>query len=1681
MASLSMCSNLATESELKSKLSAAKREQEFLSMKITQIMGEGQFKPLEEQASFIAQMTEYNVQISKSIVKIQKLQADLDAYQKRSNEVVVSAPDALNTLVSTPETKNDLDIPSKNNQVMTTNSIKVNKYNPGVAFFETIEKNVRDDTKGEQLTVSNAAIKNSVEYNIAPVNQTLSSTVIPPQSIVQSNDEPKNNGFLGAMDSLKKGLRLSFNPAQVTPMSPKTDSMEKTKKGDGLMAAIGAMKKGQKLIFNPANSMPKNDGKSALETNSKDDGLMAAISAMKTGQKLTFNNATKLTNEVINNVENVNLPSETGNVVAIVKENINKYDPKTALFEKTWETGHNLENHPKHNHEVAAVSIRKVNKYNPELAFFETIQEKESDMVGVPENPLPVLVDVSKEQNKYDPQHALFHTTEDANNDVVVIQEKENTIIAGNIKVGNKYDPQHALFETTKDTKNDEVVILENDNPLVVGKAKKANKYDPGHALFTTTANAALQEDESSSKQSEPAALDTLRHQKYVEITCPGLESCPSTDNDKVNKIILEELQMPWRNTKSVRGDGSCYDYSCLELLSYPYLQEGTNMAGIGCHKSNRKVICDFLRNNTELHKQDCFELMKFNAVNELIHRKVPKNLQTWEHYLDEMANDTRCFADATYIRGAALYLKKDILIAGPTNTPQQPWTLVSGSIPGTSFKSQGQPLTLFRMNLHYEPIVRMKTESDGCRGCGEVTKDISAHLAKNEKKLCHIFYAEHSKENQTPVTDIKNATLNSAIPQQEQENDEPISNVPQEQGSEDKLAQSTTRHVKMHERIIGMDCELKHSPSLESDMPVHANECHKCLLQYASSNSLGDHRRTTQGNCLKRVCNEEEHQHEYLVKKFTSEEEAKDYILKLDGSWQKPKRNRNEIFKMTCDCVDGCQAKLRYQPVTRPDGTRDFLLQACMKHKVDNSIPDIEVVEMEMALQGEMVEEIFPSEAAAREHIEKLELDSFLRRRYRHPRKNGSHYEYYQCRRKEKYCPKSYSSKKNTGCVSKFTLTISPEGPVTMKSLLKHNHEEDEHSVMSQKERDKAAAAFKHGVSVKTYMDQQYAVPSHERTKGRLGDTSDFRRLHQKNAPQKVDITQKEKINVLKGLENPAWRGFSLNGHYGEVPKVLQHKENKQSSIFMFYMSDRQRQILAQYPQTLHMDGSHGTNRHGLQWVNFMVFDNRGCGIPVGHALVPQESEENLTPALKIIKKLEPEACEKIEFVSTDLAKCFLNTFQAVVKKQVKWIPCAWHLERAWRTNLQQSVPKMHKDLQELRLETSSVDNFDRRYTVLNDYYTSPAATKIEREKWKYFTENYSWHGTVAKPSDWARVHQKGCVPHNLYVERLHGEFKRDNKKSNMRIDELMYAIEELANKKEYHFIMRRQRKNIGIKDSQAVRLFNYNHFPMKGYSIEIKEDYDGTYCLVRKEATDKEEEKSYVLCQNKLSQCTGDTCQVRCKTCPPESPCSHEFGCTCIKYARTNICKHQHLLYMFLAGVPHTRPEPMKKPRAKRGAGQIPTLSQKRTHELQPQFGKLPVKKKGKKAREPLVIDPRETAMAKSIILLISKSPKSEDWGNWVTGDESQFHQFLIPLTYAEEDIVLKKYEEARSHWKCLACPDQTMEKHKKGWVTCDVCKKLCHISCSPFENKEQATSSGPWHCCSCRQTMRQQRRSQ
>ena len=73
-------------------------------------------------------------------------------------------------------------------------------------------------------------------------------------------------------------------------------------------------------------------------------------------------------------------------------------------------------------------------------------------------------------------------------------------------------------------------------------------------------------------------------------------------------------------------------------------------------------------------------------------------------------------------------------------------------------------------------------------------------------------------------------------------------------------------------------------------------------------------------------------------------------------------------------------------------------------------------------------------------------------------------------------------------------------------------------------------------------------------------------------------------------------------------------------------------------------------------------------------------------------------------------------------------------------------------------------------------------------------------------------------------------------------------------------------------------------------------------THYKIEKNGEYTESETLHYLRPNRMSQCIGDRCLVKCRKCIREHgegvACGHSLTCDCENYMRKNMCKHLHML---------------------------------------------------------------------------------------------------------------------------------------------------------------------------------------
>ncbi len=79
-----------------------------------------------------------------------------------------------------------------------------------------------------------------------------------------------------------------------------------------------------------------------------------------------------------------------------------------------------------------------------------------------------------------------------------------------------------------------------------------------------------------------------------------------------------------------------------------------------------------------------------------------------------------------------------------------------------------------------------------------------------------------------------------------------------------------------------------------------------------------------------------------------------------------------------------------------------------------------------------------------------------------------------------------------------------------------------------------------------------------------------------------------------------------------------------------------------------------------------FLVFiDARGEGAPAFQCLVESENEVGISAALRVLKKIAPEACRATRVLLTDISHVFVNSWKSVINSNVKISISGWHLQK--------------------------------------------------------------------------------------------------------------------------------------------------------------------------------------------------------------------------------------------------------------------------------------------------------------------------------------------------------------------------------------------------------------------------------
>lgn len=339
-------------------------------------------------------------------------------------------------------------------------------------------------------------------------------------------------------------------------------------------------------------------------------------------------------------------------------------------------------------------------------------------------------------------------------------------------------------------------------------------------------------------------------------------------------------------------------------------------------------------------------------------------------------------------------------------------------------------------------------------------------------------------------------------------------------------------------------------------------------------------------------------------------------------------------------------------------------------------------------------------------------------------------------------------------------------------------------------------------------------------------------------------------------------------------------YPELRSEDFFLVLMNDAQLEVLKQFGgDCICIDGTHAFEHvsSDFQLFSLMVLDNVGQGFPCSFLFCNRADTIVLTLFFKVIKKCLSDGLISPKTFMSDLDETFYGAWSEVFGPVSRQLYGSWHLERAWRNNLNR-IDDLEKQLVTYKKLKNVLDETDEHtfIAMLNNLNNELINDPDTSEFGKYF-EKYI-----------ASCCRKECgINNNMNLENMHRIIKYiyfvGNKDRTM--DAAIFLLMRFIRDKLFDRLVL-DKKKISKKLSDIRKrhkgVLNLNSTITKdGACWNVgSPDNEHVYQVER-------------VCQN----CE---CELRCSEC---QVCIHNFACTCVDYSiKWNMCIHIHILCSIL-----------------------------------------------------------------------------------------------------------------------------------------------------------------------------------
>ncbi|XP_050512584.1 uncharacterized protein LOC126888397 [Diabrotica virgifera virgifera] len=333
--------------------------------------------------------------------------------------------------------------------------------------------------------------------------------------------------------------------------------------------------------------------------------------------------------------------------------------------------------------------------------------------------------------------------------------------------------------------------------------------------------------------------------------------------------------------------------------------------------------------------------------------------------------------------------------------------------------------------------------------------------------------------------------------------------------------------------------------------------------------------------------------------------------------------------------------------------------------------------------------------------------------------------------------------------------------------------------------------------------------------------------------------------------------------------------------------MNKAQREMLEKYgSDCICIDGTHGLNSYEFELITLLILDDMREGFPCAFCISNRTDEVAMKIFFSCIKEKLGTNVQSNVFMS-DMAQSFYNAWVQVMGPVELRLFCSWHVDRAWRKNLNKVKSKdkqveVYKQLRTL-LQERDINCF---HQMCHNFVTSLLANSDTLDFGVYFQEQY-----LKNVNEWAycyRIHSG--INTNMHLESMHRTLKYIylNGKVVQRLDKCIHILMKFVRDKIFERVIVIHKGKISTK----IRNLRSRH--------KASLTLDENMVLETSSGWQVQSSSSSEVYTVEKKECNNCKCKLICSDC---KACLHQYTCTCLESSiKWNMCKHIHLVCRIL-----------------------------------------------------------------------------------------------------------------------------------------------------------------------------------